>query len=390
MWRQTQAREVEDEAKFQSAAFGGHRLQPDSSDRIAADRRKSVSIMTNSNIFAEKKLLITGGTGTFGNAVIDMARTQGFGEIRIFSRDEKKQDDMRGRLRDAAIKFYIGDVRNYDSVLQAMHSVDFVFHAAALKQVPSCEFFPIEAVQTNTLGAENVLKAALASNVGKVIVLSTDKAVYPVNAMGMSKALMEKCMVAKARMFGNSSTIFCGTRYGNVMASRGSVIPLLLRQIQAAEPLTLTDPNRTRFLVPIAGAVDGVLYAFAHGEPGDIFVQKAPSATIGTLAQALLKLLDASNPIQVIGTRHGEKLYETLLNREELAIAEDLGDYYRVPADVRDLNYSGFFSNGQTQVSESEDYNSHNTKLLDVDGMIQLLLQLQCVQDALSGKEVLA
>jgi UDP-N-acetylglucosamine 4,6-dehydratase/5-epimerase len=346
--------------------------------------------MTNSNIFAGKTLLITGGTGTFGNAVVDMARTHGFGEIRIFSRDEKKQDDMRSRLNNAAIKFYIGDVRNYDSVLQAMHSVDFVFHAAALKQVPSCEFFPIEAVQTNTLGAENVMKAALASNVGKVIVLSTDKAVYPVNAMGMSKALMEKCMVAKARMFGNSSTILCGTRYGNVMASRGSVIPLFLRQIQAGEPLTLTDRNMTRFMMTIEGAVDLVLYAFAHGKPGDIFVQKAPSATVGTLARALLQLLGASNPIRVIGTRHGEKLYETLLNREELAAAEDLGDYYRIPADVRDLNYSSFFSSGQTEVSESEDYNSHSTKLLDVDGMIQLLLQLQCVQDALAGKEMLA
>jgi UDP-glucose 4-epimerase len=281
-------------------------------------------------------------------------------------------------------------VRNYDSVLQAMHGVDFVFHAAALKQVPSCEFFPIEALQTNTLGAENVMKAALVSNVGKVIVLSTDKAVYPVNAMGMSKALMEKCMVAKARMFGNSSTILCGTRYGNVMASRGSVIPLFLRQIQAGEPLTLTDRNMTRFMMTIEGAVDLVLYAFAHGKPGDIFVQKAPSATVGTLARALLQLLGASNPIRVIGTRHGEKLYETLLNREELAAAEDLGDYYRIPADVRDLNYSSFFSSGQTEVSESEDYNSHSTKLLDVDGMIQLLLELQCVQDALAGKEVLA
>ena len=297
---------------------------------------------------------------------------------------------MRSRLGNAAIKFYIGDVRNYDSVLQAMHGVDFVFHAAALKQVPSCEFFPIEAVQTNTLGAENVMKAALASNVGKVIVLSTDKAVYPVNAMGMSKALMEKCMVAKARMFGKSSTILCGTRYGNVMASRGSVIPLFLRQIQAGEPLTLTDRNMTRFMMTIEGAVDLVLYAFAHGKPGDIFVQKAPSATVGTLARALLDLLGASNPIRVIGTRHGEKLYETLLNREELAAAEDLGDYYRIPADVRDLNYSSFFSSGQTEVSESKDYNSHSTKLLDVDGMIQLLLQLQCVQDALAGKEVLA
>jgi UDP-glucose 4-epimerase len=343
-----------------------------------------------SNIFAGKTLLITGGTGTFGNAVVDMAAKVGFGEIRIFSRDEKKQDDMRGRLKNAAVKFFIGDVRNYDSVLQASHGVDFVFHAAALKQVPSCEFFPIEAVRTNTLGAENVMKAALASKVGKVIVLSTDKAVYPVNAMGMSKALMEKCMVAKARMFGDSSTIFCGTRYGNVMASRGSVIPLFLSQIQAGEPLTITDPNMTRFMMTIEGAVDLVLYAFRHGEPGDIFVQKAPAATIGVLAQALLKLLNASNESRVIGTRHGEKLYETLLNREEMAKAEDLGDYYRVPADVRDLNYSSFFSKGETVVSEALDYNSHNAEMLDVDSMIELLLKLQCVRDALNGKAVLA
>jgi UDP-glucose 4-epimerase len=344
----------------------------------------------NPNIFEGKTLLITGGTGTFGNAVVDMACKTGFGEIRIFSRDEKKQDDMRGRLKNAAVKFYIGDVRNYDSVHQAMHGVDFVFHAAALKQVPSCEFFPIEAVQTNTLGAENVLKAALALKVGKVIVLSTDKAVYPVNAMGMSKALMEKCMVAKARMFGHSSTVFCGTRYGNVMASRGSVIPLLLKQILAGEALTLTDPNMTRFMMTIEGAVDLVLYAFMHGAPGDIFVQKAPSATIGTLAKALLKLLNANNAVRVIGTRHGEKLYETLLNREEMAQAEDLGDYYRVPADVRDLNYSSFFSSGTEKVSETIDYNSHNAELLDLDGMMNLLLKLQCVQDALSGKPVLA
>jgi UDP-N-acetylglucosamine 4,6-dehydratase/5-epimerase len=350
----------------------------------------SVTMMTNSDIFAGKTLLITGGTGTFGNAVVDMATVCGFGEIRIFSRDEKKQDDMRGRLRNQSIKFYIGDVRNYDSVLQAMHGVDFVFHAAALKQVPSCEFFPVEALLTNTLGAENVMKAALACNVSKVIVLSTDKAVYPVNAMGMSKALMEKCMVAKARMYGNNSTLFCGTRYGNVMASRGSVIPLFLRQIQAGEPITITDPNMTRFMMTIDGAVNLVLYAFTHGTTGDIFVQKAPSATIDTLAHALLRILDAPNPIRVIGTRHGEKLYETLLNREELAAAQDLGDYYRVPADVRDLNYSGFFSRGQPRVSESEDYNSHNTQLLDVDALIQLLLKLRCVQDALAGKEVLA
>jgi UDP-N-acetylglucosamine 4,6-dehydratase/5-epimerase len=340
------------------------------------------------NIFADKTLLITGGTGTFGNAVVNMARRTGFGEIRIFSRDEKKQDDMRGRIRDAAVKFYLGDVRSYDSVLQAMHGVDFVFHAAALKQVPSCEFFPIEAVQTNTLGAENVMKAAHASNVGRVIVLSTDKAVYPVNAMGMSKALMEKCMVAKARMYGTHPTVFCGTRYGNVMASRGSVIPLFLNQILAGKPLTLTDPHMTRFMMTIEGAVDLVLYAFAHGIPGDIFVQKAPAATIGTLAEALLQLLDADNEIRVIGTRHGEKLYETLLNREEMAHAEDLGDYYRVPADARDLNYSSFFSKGKTEVSESIDYNSHNTRLLDVQGTRNLLLQLPCVQDALKGKPV--
>lgn len=342
----------------------------------------------NSKIFEGRTLLITGGTGTFGNAVVDMAATVGFGEIRIFSRDEKKQDDMRGRLRNASVKFYIGDVRNYESVLQAMRGVDFVFHAAALKQVPSCEFFPIEAVQTNTLGAENVMRASLASSVSKLIVLSTDKAVYPVNAMGMSKALMEKCMVAKARMYGESSTVFCGTRYGNVMASRGSVIPLFLNQILAGEPLTVTDPNMTRFMMTIEGAVELVLYAFAHGRPGDIFVQKAPSATIGTLADALLRLLNAENEIRVIGTRHGEKLYETLLNREEMAQAEDLGDYYRVPADARDLNYTSFFSKGETAVSEAIDYNSHNTERLDVNAMMNLLIKLQCVQDALNGKAV--
>ncbi len=344
----------------------------------------------NSKIFEGRTLLITGGTGTFGNAVVDMAATAGFGEIRIFSRDEKKQDDMRGRLRRASVKFYIGDVRNYESVLQAMRGVDFVFHAAALKQVPSCEFFPIEAVQTNTLGAEHVMRASLACSVSKLIVLSTDKAVYPVNAMGMSKALMEKCMVAKARMYGDSSTIFCGTRYGNVMASRGSVIPLFLNQILAGEPLTVTDPNMTRFMMTIEGAVELVLYAFAHGRPGDIFVQKAPSATIGTLAEALLRLLNAENEVRVIGTRHGEKLFETLLNREEMAQAEDLGEYYRVPADARDLNYSSFFIKGQTAVSEAVDYNSHNTERLDTDAMMRLLLKLQCVQDAMKGKAVLA
>jgi UDP-glucose 4-epimerase len=319
-----------------------------------------------------------------------MAGKAGFGEIRIFSRDEKKQDDMRNRLKDSAVSFYLGDVRNYDSVLQAMRGVDFVFHAAALKQVPSCEFFPIEAIRTNTLGAENVMNAALASNVGKLIVLSTDKAVYPVNAMGMSKALMEKCMVAKARTYGNSSTVFCGTRYGNVMASRGSVIPLFLKQILAGEPLTVTDPDMTRFMMTIEGAVDLVLYAFTHGTPGDIFVQKAPAASIGTLAKALLRLLNSENEVRVIGTRHGEKLYETLLNREEMAQVEDLGDYYRVPADVRDLNYSSFFSSGIAEVSKAVDYNSNNTELLEVDGMMDLLKKLQCVQDAMQGKTVLA
>jgi UDP-glucose 4-epimerase len=342
----------------------------------------------NSSIFAGRTLLITGGTGTFGNAVVDRASRAGFREIRIFSRDEKKQDDMRRRLKNTSVKFYLGDVRNYDSVLPAMCGVNFVFHAAALKQVPSCEFFPIEAVQTNTLGAENVMKAALASNVSKVIVLSTDKAVYPVNAMGMSKALMEKCMVAKARMYGQSSTVFCGTRYGNVMASRGSVIPLFINQILSGEPLTVTDPKMTRFMMTIEGAVDLVLYAFANGKPGDIFVQKAPSAMIGTLAEALLRLMEADNQIRIIGTRHGEKLYETLLNREEMAYAQDLGDYYRVPADARDLNYSCFFSEGKAEVSIAGDYNSHNTDLLDVEGMMNLLLKLKYVQEAMSGRAV--
>ena len=338
--------------------------------------------------FAGRTLLITGGTGTFGNAIVGMASKVGFREIRVLSRDEKKQDDMRNRLKDAKVKFYLGDVRNYESVLQAMQGVDLVFHAAALKQVPSCEFFPIEAVQTNTIGADNVMRAALACRVSKVIVLSTDKAVYPVNAMGMSKALMEKCMVAKARMYGDTSTIFCGTRYGNVMASRGSVIPLFLRQILANQPLTVTDLNMTRFMMTIEGAVDLVLYAFAHGCPGDIFVQKAPAATIRTLVQALMKLMEAHNEVNIIGTRHGEKLYETLLNREEMARVEDLGHYYRVPADVRDLNYSRYFSEGERKVSIAEDYNSNNTEQLDVEGMIKLLMKLECVNEALNGNMV--
>ncbi len=343
-------------------------------------------------MFKGRTLLITGGTGTFGNAVLRRFLDTDIGEIRIFSRDEKKQEDMRNSLKTPKVKFYIGDVRNYDSILPAMQNVDYVFHAAALKQVPSCEFFPIEAVRTNTLGAENVMNAAMACGVKNLIVLSTDKAVYPINAMGMSKAMMEKLMVAKARMYGRSRTIFCGTRYGNVMASRGSVIPLFVQQILAGEPLTITDPNMTRFMMTIDDAVDLVLYAFVHGNPGDIFVQKAPAATIETLAHALKRLFEADSEIRIIGTRHGEKLYETLLNREEMAKAEDTGSYFRVPADVRDLNYACYFSEGQRVVSEMEDYNSHNTRRLDIDGMMELLLKLDCVREALAekGQAVLA
>ena len=335
-------------------------------------------------MFTDKTLLITGGTGTFGNAVLRRFLDTGIGEIRIFSRDEKKQEDMRHELQNSKVRFYIGDVRNYDSIMPAMRGVDYVFHAAALKQVPSCEFFPIEALRTNSLGAENVMNAAMACDVKNLIVLSTDKAVYPINAMGLSKAMMEKLMIAKARMYGCTSTVFCGTRYGNVMASRGSVIPLFIQQIAAGGPLTITDPNMTRFMMTIDDAVDLVLYAFEHGDPGDVFVQKAPAATIETLALALKKLLDADNEIRIIGTRHGEKLYETLLNREEMAKAEDMGGYFRVPADVRDLNYACYFSEGQRDVSETEDYNSHNTRRLDVDAMIELLLKLDCVHEAMA------
>ena len=334
-------------------------------------------------MFSGKTLLITGGTGTFGNAVLRRFLKTDIREIRIFSRDEKKQDDMRGQLRDTKVKFYIGDVRNYDSIAPAMQGVDYVFHAAALKQVPSCEFFPLEAVRTNTLGAENVMNAAMAANVSNLIVLSTDKAVYPINAMGMSKALMEKLMVAKARMYGDRHTVLCGTRYGNVMASRGSVIPLFINQILANQAISITDPHMTRFMMTIDDAVDLVLYAFQHGKAGDIFVQKAPAATIETLALALKRLFNDDTPVNIIGTRHGEKLYETLLNREELANADDLEGYYRVPADVRDLNYTSFFSEGQTKVSQLEDYNSHNTKQLNVEEMSQVLLKLDCVEEAL-------
>ena len=339
-------------------------------------------------MFKNKTLIITGGTGTFGNAVLKRFLNTEIKEIRVFSRDEKKQEDLRISLANPKVKFFIGDVRNSDSILPAMQDVDYVFHAAALKQVPSCEFFPIEAIRTNDLGAENVMNAAMACQIKNLIVLSTDKAVYPINAMGMSKALMEKLMVAKARMYGDKKTIFCGTRYGNVMASRGSVIPLFLKQIQDGTPLTLTDPNMTRFMMTIDDAVDLVLYAFQNGNPGDIFVQKAPAATIGVLAEALLKLLNAKNEVRIIGTRHGEKLYETLLNREEMAKAEDMGRDFRVPADVRDLNYNCYFVEGQEAVSLKEDYNSHNTARLDVEGMMKLLMKLEIVKRAIKGERI--
>ena len=332
-------------------------------------------------------LLITGGTGTFGNAVAGRVQTHGLGEIRIFSRDEKKQDDMRRRLADPRIKFYIGDVRDEQSVKDAMAGVDLVFHAAALKQVPSCEFFPIEAVRTNALGAENVLNAAIAAGVKRVIVLSTDKAVYPINAMGISKAMMEKFAVAKSRIAGER-TVICCTRYGNVMASRGSVVPLFIRQILSGQPLTVTDPQMTRFMMSIDGAVDLVLWALEHGSPGDIFVQKTAAASIETLAHAVRQVLNGDNPIQIIGTRHGEKLYETLLTREEMAVAEDMGAYYRVAADNRDLNYGVYFETGRSDVSVKTDYNSHNTRQLSVDEMVQMLRSLDIVQRALAGEKV--
>ena len=341
-------------------------------------------------MFQGQTLLITGGTGTFGNAMVQRYLRTDIAEIRIFSRDEKKQDDMRNTLRDSRVKFYLGDVREASSLLAPMRGVDYLFHAAALKQVPSCEFFPLEAVRTNTLGAENVLNTALACGVKNVIVLSTDKAVYPVNAMGMSKALMEKMMIAKARMQGGSGTVFCGTRYGNVMASRGSVIPLFISQILAGKPITITDPSMTRFMMTIEDAVDLVVYAFENGAPGDIFVQKAPSATILVLAEALKAIFDAENEIQILGTRHGEKLYETLLNREERTKAEDCGGYYRIPADIRDLNYSLYFSEGQMAVSFAEEYNSHNTHQMNRAEMIEVLLKLACVQHALRAGLVAA
>ncbi|MDF3856921.1 polysaccharide biosynthesis protein [Achromobacter denitrificans] len=335
------------------------------------------------------KLLITGGTGSFGNAVLKRFLQTDIGEIRIFSRDEKKQDDMRKRYSHPKLKFYIGDVRNSQSLLNATRGVDYIFHAAALKQVPSCEFHPMEAVYTNILGTENVLEAAIRNKVSKVVCLSTDKAVYPINAMGISKAMMEKVMVAKSRDLDASETVICGTRYGNVMASRGSVIPLFIDQIRAGAPMSITDPDMTRFMMTLSDAVDLVLYAFEHGNNGDLFVQKAPAATVQTLAQTLARMLGKPNhPINVIGTRHGEKLYEVLLSREEMASAEDMGDYYRIPPDLRDLNYAKFVEQGEEKISRSEDYNSHNTQRLDTKGMEQLLLKLEFMQAIQRGEQV--
>ncbi len=330
-------------------------------------------------MFKNKILLITGGTGSFGNAVTKKFLLSEFNEIRIFSRDEKKQDDMRKKYDSPKLKFYIGDVRDYESVVSAMKNVDFVFHAAALKQVPSCEFFPIQAVRTNILGAEKVLNAAIQEKVKRLVVLSTDKACYPINVMGLTKALMEKVMIAKSRDT-NHNTILCGTRYGNVMASRGSVIPLFVDQIKAGKPITITNPNMTRFMMTLDEAVELVLYAFQNGEPGDMFVQKSPASTITDLAQALKELYQADNEIKIIGTRHGEKLYESLVNREEMVKVIDLENYYRIPADTRDLNYNKYFSEGEDKISEVEEYTSHNTTRLDVEGTKELLLKLDFIR----------
>lgn len=336
-------------------------------------------------MFKDKVLLITGGTGSFGNAVLQRFLHTDFAEIRIFSRDEKKQEDMRIAFKSDKVKFYIGDVRDYDSVHDAFTGVNYVFHAAALKQVPSCEFYPMEAVKTNVTGAENVMRAAIAHCVNRVVLLSTDKAVYPINAMGLSKAIMEKVMVAKSRLCDPGKTIFSATRYGNVMASRGSVIPLFLQQLQEGKPLTITDPSMTRFLMSLEESVDLVLYAFQHALPGDIFVQKAPASTVGELAEAMRQILRKTNEIKIIGTRHGEKLYESLVSREEMARASDLGAYYRIPADSRDLNYAKYFVEGEIAISEISDYTSHNTKRLTVDDVKQVLLKLDLVREAMNA-----
>ena len=331
-------------------------------------------------MFKDKILMITGGTGSFGNKVLKRFLPTDVSEIRIFSRDEKKQEDMRTELNSPKLKFYIGDVRDYDSIHQAMKGVNYIFHAAALKQVPSCEFYPFEAVRTNVLGAENVMTAAIANNIDKVVMLSTDKAVYPINAMGLSKALMEKFMVAKARMQNEGETVLCATRYGNVMASRGSVIPLFVSQLKDGKELTVTDPNMTRFLMSLDDSVDLVLHAYEHGRQGDIFVQKAPASTIGDLAQALKELLKLDNPIKIIGTRHGEKLYESLVSREEMARAQDMAAYYCIPADNRDLNYAKYFNDGEERISVLDDYTSHNTVRLSVEQVKSLLLKLDYIQ----------
>ena len=334
-------------------------------------------------MFNNKVLMITGGTGSFGHTVLNRFLATDVREIRIFSRDEKKQEEMRIALNHSKLKFYIGDVREYDSVSQAMKGVDYVFHAAALKQVPSCEFYPMEAVRTNVLGTENVMNAATANGVKRVVVLSTDKAVYPINAMGVSKAMAEKLMVAKARTQLENETVLCATRYGNVMASRGSVIPLFVSQLKEGKPLTVTDPNMTRFLMSLEDSVDLVLYAFKHGKQGDLFVQKAPASTVGDLAQALKEIFKKDNPVRIIGTRHGEKLYESLISREEMAKAEDMGDYYRVPADNRDLNYAQYFSEGEEKLSRLDDYTSHNTDRLDVERIKNLLMKLDYIKGEL-------
>ncbi len=332
--------------------------------------------------FSNKSLLITGGTGSFGNAVLKRFLDTDIKEIRIFSRDEKKQDDMRHRIQNPKVKFYIGDVRDKRSVDTAMRGVDYVFHAAALKQVPSCEFFPMQAVRTNVIGTENVLDSAVEHGVKNVVVLSTDKAAYPINAMGISKAMMEKVAIAKARSLENdATTTICCTRYGNVMASRGSVIPLWVEQIKAGKSITITDPNMTRYMMTLDDAVDLVLYAFEHGNQGDLFVQKAPAATLTVLAESLKELYHADTEVKVIGTRHGEKLYETLVTREEMFRSEDMGDYFRIPADARDLNYDKFFLEGQEDISKVEDYHSHNTFRLDKEGMKQLLLKLPEIRE---------
>jgi UDP-glucose 4-epimerase len=336
-------------------------------------------------MFHGKTLLITGGTGSFGNAVMRRFLNSDVEEIRIFSRDEKKQDDMRKLYKNDKLKFYIGDVRDLASIKNAMYGVDYVFHAAALKQVPSCEFFPLEAVKTNVLGTDNVLTAAVEMNVEKVICLSTDKAAYPINAMGISKAMMEKVFVAKAKSVSESGTLICGTRYGNVMASRGSVIPLFIDQIKKGEPITITDPNMTRFLMSLEEAVELVVFAFKNAEVGDIMVQKSPASTVRDLAQALKELFNAENEIKIIGTRHGEKLYETLLTKEEHVVSQDMGNFYRVPADTRDLNYDKYFVDGDEQLSSQEEYNSHNTERLNVEQVKEKLLELQYVRDELES-----